>query len=49
MGRKYDEIAHEITLVPFDVVKAKNGDAHVKIGGKMYSPPEISSMILQKM
>lgn len=49
MGRKYDEVAHEITLVPFEVVKAKNGDAHVKIGGKMYSPPEISSMILQKM
>ena len=49
MGRKYDEVAHEITLVPYEVVKAKNGDAHVKIGDKTYSPPEISSMILQKM
>ncbi|MBN1556684.1 MAG: Hsp70 family protein, partial [Lentisphaerae bacterium] len=49
MGRKYDEVAHEITLVPYEVVKAPNGDAHVKIGDKMYSPPEISSMILQKM
>lgn len=49
MGRKYDEVAHEITLVPFEVVKAKNGDAHVKIDDKTYSPPEISSMILQKM
>src|SRR5210317_1994358 len=48
MGRKYDEVAHEITLVPYDVVKAENGDAHVKIDGKLYSPPEISSMILQK-
>jgi molecular chaperone DnaK len=49
MGRKYDEVAHEITLVPYEVVKAKNGDAHVKIDDKTYSPPEISSMILQKM
>ncbi len=49
MGRKYDEVAHECTLVPYEVVKAKNGDAHVKIGDKVFSPPEISSMILQKM
>ena len=49
MGRKYDEVAHEISLVPYQVVRAKNGDVHVKIGDKIYSPPEISSMILQKM
>jgi molecular chaperone DnaK len=49
MGRKYDEVAHEISLVPYEVVKAANGDAHVKISGKTYSPPEISSMILQKL
>jgi molecular chaperone DnaK len=49
MGRKYDEVAHEISLVPYDVVKASNGDAHIKIGDKTYSPPEISSMILQKL
>ena len=49
MGRKYDEVAHEITLVPYEVVKANNGDAHVKIDDKTYSPPEISSMILQKL
>ncbi|MFO7871559.1 MAG: molecular chaperone DnaK [Kiritimatiellia bacterium] len=49
MGRRYDEVAHEIALVPYEVVKAKNSDAHVKAGEKMYSPPEISSMILQKM
>jgi len=49
MGRKYDEVAHEISLVPYEVVKAANGDAHVKIEGKTYSPPELSSMILQKM
>lgn len=49
MGRKYDEVAHEISLVPYKVVKANNGDAHIKIGEKTYSPPEISSMILQKL
>ena len=49
MGRKYDDVAHEISLVPYQIVKAKNGDAQVKIGDRVYSPPEISSMILQKM
>lgn len=49
MGRKYAEVAHEIDLVPYDVVEAKNGDAHIKIDDKVYSPPEISAMILQKM
>jgi molecular chaperone DnaK len=49
MGRKFEEVQHEIKLVPYEVVKAPNGDAHVKIDGKLYSPPEISSMILQKM
>ena len=49
MGRKYDEVQHEIDLVPYEVVKAPNGDAHVKIGDKVYSPPEISAMILQKL
>ena len=49
MGRKFDEIGHEKDLVPYEVVKAKNGDAHVKIEDKVYSPPEISAMILQKL
>ena len=49
MGRKFDEVNHEIGLVPYDVVKASNGDAAIKIDDKTYSPPEISSMILQKM
>lgn len=49
MGRKFDEVAHESTLVPYEIVKAKNGDVNVKTGGKVYSPPEISSMILQKL
>ena len=49
MGRRYDEMAHEISMVPYDVVRAANGDAHVKVGDKTYSPPEISAMILQKL
>jgi molecular chaperone DnaK len=49
MGRKYREVKHEIELVPYGVVEATNGDAHVRIGDKMYSPPEISAMILQKL
>ncbi len=49
MGRKFAEVAHEIDLVPYKVVKAKNGDAAIKIGDKTYAPPEISAMILQKM
>ena len=49
MGRKFDEMSAEIARMPYKVVRAPNGDAHVQIGDKTYSPPEISSMILQKM
>jgi len=49
MGRKFAEIGHEKDLVPYEVGEAKNGDAHVKVGDNVYSPPEISAMILQKL
>ena len=49
MGRQFDEVQHETHLVPYEVVKASNGDAHVKIEGKVFSPPEISAMILGKL
>jgi len=51
MGRKYDapEVQLDVQLLPYKIVKASNGDAHVEMGGKTYSPPEISAMILQKM
>jgi molecular chaperone DnaK len=49
MGRKYDEVAHEISLVPYDVVKADNGDVNIQVADKTYTPQEISSMILQKL
>jgi molecular chaperone DnaK len=49
MGRKYDEVSEEMKMVPYRVVRASNGDARVSAGGKEYSPPEISAMILQKL
>jgi molecular chaperone DnaK len=51
MGRKYEdpEVDRDRRLVPYKVVRAANGDAWVEAGGKQYSPPEISAMILQKL
>ncbi len=49
MGRRFEEVAHEIGLVPFKVVKASNGDVNVQLGDKTTSPPEISAMVLQKL
>jgi molecular chaperone DnaK len=49
MGRKWDEVSEEMTIVPYEVVKGQNGDARVKAGDKEYAPPEISAMILQKL
>ena len=49
MGRKWDEVSEEMTIVPYEVVKGENGDARVKVEGKESAPPEISAMILQKL
>ena len=51
MGRRHDEesVQHDVKMVPFDVVKHTNGDAHVKMGDKTHAPPEVSAMVLQKM
>src|ERR687885_2738090 len=49
MGRKWDEVSEEMTIVPYEVDKGPNGDARVKAGGKEYAPQEISAMILQKL
>jgi molecular chaperone DnaK len=53
MGRKFDEVQDELKRVPYKIVKASNGDAHVQVevGGerKTFSPPEISAMILGKL
>ena len=53
MGRKFAEVQGELHRVPYKVVKAPNGDAHIQITvageTKTYSPPEISAMILAKL
>jgi molecular chaperone DnaK len=51
MGRKYKdtEVQNDIKRLPYKIVEATNGDAKVIMGGKEYSPPEISAMILQKL
>src|SRR5437016_3239505 len=49
MGRKYEEVKEEMKMVPYKVLRAPNGDARVEVQGKLYSPPEISAMILQKL
>src|SRR3979409_2442881 len=48
MGRRYNEVSEETKLVPYKIVAGENGDARVESGGKKYSPPEISAMILTK-
>ncbi len=49
MGRRLEEVKEEAKRVPYKVVAGPNGMAAVEIGGKVYTPPEISAMILQKM
>jgi molecular chaperone DnaK len=51
MGRKYedDEVQRHLLTCPYEVVAAENGDAHIRIRGRDYSPPEISALVLQKM
>ncbi len=53
MGRKFSEVQEEIKRVPYKVVEAANGDAHVEVevNGQVqrYSPPEISAMVLSKL
>jgi molecular chaperone DnaK len=49
MGRKFDEVSDEMKLVPYKVIRGDGDSARVEINGTLYSPPEISAMILQKM
>ncbi len=51
MGRKYDdpEVQRTLQSVPYKITRASNGDVRVMLGGREYSPPEISAMILQKL
>jgi molecular chaperone DnaK len=51
IGRRFDEkmVQKDIAMVPFKIVKAKNGDAWVKVRDKEFSAPEISAQVLMKM
>ncbi|HNH30807.1 MAG TPA: molecular chaperone DnaK, partial [bacterium] len=49
MGRRYDEVTSERGRVPYEVTAGDNNTARVKVADNMYSPPEISAMVLQKM
>jgi molecular chaperone DnaK len=51
MGRKFEdpEVQRHLLTCPYEVVAAENGDAHVRVRGRDYSPPEISALVLQKM
>lgn len=49
MGEPYDRVQKEISRMPYKVSKGDNGTARVDIDGRLYSPQEISAMILQKM
>ncbi|HSB10303.1 MAG TPA: molecular chaperone DnaK [Blastocatellia bacterium] len=48
MGRRFDEVSEEMKMVPYKVSRAGN-DVRIQAGGKEWSPPEISAMILQKL
>lgn len=51
IGRKYNapEVEKMRSTVPFEVVEAPNGDAHIKVLDRVYSPPEISAIVLQRL
>jgi molecular chaperone DnaK len=51
IGRKYDspEVEKMRETVPFEIVEAPNGDAHIKVLDRVYSPPEISAIVLQRL
>ncbi|MBX7129326.1 MAG: molecular chaperone DnaK [Flavobacteriales bacterium] len=49
MGNSFDECAKDVARVPYEVARGENNTPRVKIGDRMYTPQEISAMILQKM
>ncbi len=51
IGRKFDDpvVQRDIKILPYKIVRAENGDAHIELKGRTYSPAEISAMILTKM
>ena len=51
MGRKFDddEVQRAAKMLPYKIIRAANGDAHVQMGDKAYAPPQIAAMVLQKI
>jgi molecular chaperone DnaK len=49
MGRRFTEVTEEMTMVPYRVVQAANGDVRIRAGNEDLAPPQISAMILQKL
>ena len=49
MGETFDQVQKEVARMPYKVVRGENNTPRVEINGKLYSPQEISAMILQKM
>src|SRR3954451_3305228 len=49
IGRRYEEIEQEAEQVTYDVVPDENGNARIKVRGKLYAPEEISALILRKL
>ncbi len=51
MGRRIEDpsVQRDVKLVPYDIVRHSNGDAHVEMASQSHAPPEIAAMILQKM
>ncbi|MBL8786581.1 MAG: molecular chaperone DnaK [Deltaproteobacteria bacterium] len=49
IGHRFEEVTEETRRLPYEVVKAANGDAHIQVSDKRYSPPEISAKVLAKL
>ncbi|HMX04125.1 MAG TPA: Hsp70 family protein, partial [Chitinophagales bacterium] len=49
MGHRYSEVSNELSMISYEVTRGDNDTARVKIGDRLYTPQEISAMVLQKM
>ena len=51
IGRRFNspEVQHSSKVLPYQIIEAANGDAHLQIDNRVYSPPEISAIVLQKL
>jgi molecular chaperone DnaK len=51
IGRRFNspEVQHSSQVLPYQIIEAANGDAHLQIDNRVYSPPEISAIVLQKL